>query len=97
MTTIFRRARPEDAETCGRICYDAFCTINREHNFPPEFPNVETAIGLLTMAFSHPHMYAVVAERDGRLIGSNVQDERSPIAGIGPISVDPKVQNAGVG
>jgi hypothetical protein len=42
-------------------------------------------------------MYAVVAERDGRLIGSNVQDERSPIAGIGPISVDPTVQNAGVG
>jgi predicted N-acetyltransferase YhbS len=97
MTTTFRRARPEDAEACGRICYDAFCTINREHNFPPEFPNVETAIGLLTMAFSHPRMYAVVAERDGQLIGSNVQDERSPIAGIGPISVDPKVQNAGVG
>ena len=36
-----RRATPEDAEVCGRIFYEAFATINRSHNFPPELPAPE--------------------------------------------------------
>jgi hypothetical protein len=39
----------------------------------------------------------VVAESGGRIIGSNVLDQRSVIAGVGPLSVDPDVQNRGVG
>jgi hypothetical protein len=49
MTTTLRRAKPDDAEAAGRICYAAFSKINSEHNFPPEFPNAETAIGSLSM------------------------------------------------
>ena len=33
-----RRARPEDACECARICFDAFYKINTDHNFPPEMP-----------------------------------------------------------
>jgi len=44
-----------------------------------------------------PRFYVVVAECDGRIIGSNAVDERSTSAGIGPITVDPQTQNAGVG
>jgi hypothetical protein len=47
--------------------------------------------------FSHPGFYCVVAEVDGRIVGSNCLDERSPIAGVGPITVDPNVQNRGIG
>ena len=47
--------------------------------------------------FSHPGFYCVVAEQNGRIAGSNCLDERSAIAGIGPITVDPAVQNGGVG
>ena len=36
-------------------------------------------------------------ERDGRVIGSNFLDERSTIAGIGPVSVDPPVMNGTIG
>lgn len=97
MSVELRSARPEDADRCGRICYDAFTTINRAHNFPPDFPNPEVAIGFLSMMISHPGFYAVVAERDGVILGSNVVDERDPIAGIGPITVDPLVQNSGAG
>jgi hypothetical protein len=46
---------------------------------------------------AHPHIYGVVAELDGRVVGSNFIDERSIIAGIGPITVDPAVQNRAVG
>jgi GNAT superfamily N-acetyltransferase len=97
MSVTVRQSRPEDAEACGRICYAAFTKISTDHGFPPDFPGVEVAIGLLSMTFAHPGFYAVVAERDGRIIGSNVLDERSTIAGIGPITVDPHTQNGGVG
>ena len=85
-----REATVADAPVCGEICYRAFSTINAEHNFPCDLPNEEVAIGVLTMMFGHPGFYCVVAESDGRIIGSNCLDERSIIAGIGPITVDPE-------
>jgi predicted N-acetyltransferase YhbS len=97
MDITLRQARPEDAEAAGGICYAAFYKISTDHNFPPDFPNAQAAVGLLSMMFAHPGFYAVVAERGGTIIGSNVLDERSQIAGIGPISVDPAVQNSGAG
>ena len=92
-----RRATPDDAVACGQICYDAFSAINDAHGFASEFPSAEVAAGLLGMLLQHPRFYGVVAERDGRIIGSNFLDERSTIAGVGPITVDPAVQNQGVG
>lgn len=94
---VIRRASPDDAEVCGRICFDAFGTLARHHNFPQDFPAPEAAIGLLSMMFSHPSFFCVVAEQGGRLIGSNCLDERTPIAGIGPITVDPTIQNRTAG
>jgi GNAT superfamily N-acetyltransferase len=92
-----RRATPEDAAICGQICYDAFSTINQQHGFPCDFPDPAVAIGLLKTLFSAPPVYCVVAELDGRIVGSNCLDERSIIAGVGPITIDPVVQNRGVG
>ena len=82
---------------CGRVCYDAFYKISTNHGFPPDFPSPDVAVGLLSMNFSHPAFYCVVAESDGCMVGSNCLDERSAIAGLGPITVDPSVQNRGVG
>jgi GNAT superfamily N-acetyltransferase len=97
MDAILRPGRPEDANTCGVICYEAFKAIANQHNFPPDFPSREVAVDLLSMLLAHPGFYAVVAETEGRIVGSNVLDERSTIAGIGPITVDPGVQNSGIG
>src|SRR6516165_11194896 len=47
--------------------------------------------------FTHPGFFCVVAERGGRVVGSNCLDERSAIAGISPITIDPSAQNRGVG
>ena len=96
-TISIRRAKPEDAPECGRICYEAFRKINSDHNFPPEMPTPDMGLGLLRMMFSHPSFYCVVAEAGGTVIGSNCLDERSSIFGIGPITVDPAAQNAGTG
>jgi predicted N-acetyltransferase YhbS len=94
---VVRVATPQDASACGEICYKAFSTINAAHGFPCDFPGPEAASDLLSMIFSSPGMYGVVAEIDGRIVGSNVLDERSMIRGVGPISIDPGAQNLGVG
>jgi hypothetical protein len=92
-----RRAIPYDAAACGRICYEAFRKISTEHAFPPDFPSVDVPTGVLSMMFSHPGFYCVVAESGGEIVGSNCLDERSSIAGVGPITIDPAVQNKGIG
>ena len=92
-----RRATPEDAAVCGAISWRAFSAINAEHNFPCDFPSEQVAIGIIATLFGHPGFYCVVAENNGRLIGSNCLDERSVIFGVGPVSVDPDVQNRGAG
>jgi len=97
MSLILRAGRPEDATLCGTICYDAFKTIAEQHNFPPEFPSPEVVTEILARLLVHPDVYAVVAELDGRVVGSNFLHERSTVAGIGPITVDPAVQNRAVG
>jgi predicted N-acetyltransferase YhbS len=92
-----RPGRPEDAEACGRICYEAFRGIAERHGYPPDFPAPEAAIEVVGFLLAHPRVYGVVAERDGRIVGSNFLDERSTIAGLGPITVDPSVQDGQVG
>lgn len=95
--THIRTATPADAVACGPICYEAFATINREHGFEPEFPNAEVATQVLGWMFGHPQFYCVVAEVDGRISGSNCLDERGVIAGVGPITINPAIQNQGLG
>ena len=97
MNIKLREGRPEDARACGTVVYEAFKSIAGEHNFPPDFPNPENAVMVLSFLIANPGFYKVVAELDGRAVGSNFLDERNPIAGIGPITVDPAVQNRAIG
>ena len=41
--------------------------------------------------------FDLVAEIDGKVAGSGFLDERNPIAGLGPITIDPALQNDGAG
>jgi predicted N-acetyltransferase YhbS len=97
MNVILRPGTPEDAGACGAICFEAFKSIASEHNFPWDFPTAAVATNLLAMLLAHPGFYSVVAESDGKVVGSNFLDERGPIAGIGPITVDPASQNHTIG
>ena len=97
MGTSLRRGRPADAPACGRICFDAFTRVAQAHGFPPDFPSEEVAVGLIGWCLSNPTVYSVVAEVDGRIVGSNFLWEGDAIAGVGPITVDPSVQNGSIG
>jgi predicted N-acetyltransferase YhbS len=97
MSITLRSGTLEDTKQCGEICYRAFRTIAEEHNFPPDFLSPEVSTTMVSEFLAHSHIYGVVAELDGRVVGSNFVDERSIIAGIGPITVDPEVQNRAIG
>jgi predicted N-acetyltransferase YhbS len=97
MTLSIRPGREADIEACGAICHAAFHAISSAHNFPPDFPSVAAATGLIKMLFSHPEIYSVAAEIDGRIVGSNFLWEQSIVTGVGPITVDPKEQNNQIG
>ena len=97
MNPKLRPGTREDAAACGLIDFEAFKSVSSQHNFPWDFPSVEVATGVVTMMLSNPGFYSVVAELDGKVVGSNFLDERNPISGVGPISVDPAVQNQTIG
>ncbi|HLK27241.1 MAG TPA: GNAT family N-acetyltransferase [Puia sp.] len=97
MNISLRPGSVADANACGEICYQAFKDISGQHNFPPDFPNPESAIGLMNYIFSDSGAWSVVAESEGRIVGSNFLWEDVFIAGVGPITVDPNIQNTSVG
>src|SRR6185437_702708 len=97
MNLTLRRGKPDDAQVCGAICYEAFKTIAEAHHFAPDFPSADVPVELLTWMLGHAGFYGVVAELGGKLVGSNFLDERNCIAGVGPITVDPTVQNKTIG
>jgi GNAT superfamily N-acetyltransferase len=92
-----REATLEDAEACGQIFYDAFASIAARHHLPvepgsPEFTRFKTADML-----ARPGFVGFVAEREGQVLGSAFVDERAVVAGIGPVTVDPRAQDDGLG
>jgi len=97
MNTIFRPGTVADAQACGRIGYEAFKAIAEQHRFPPDFPSADNAIGLYAMILARSDVYSIVGEHDGQVVCSNFLWEGDPIAGVGPITVDPAAQNASLG
>lgn len=101
-----RPGRIEDADKVGKIIFEAFSAVADKHSFPPDFPSVDVARGLASSLLSNPRFYSIVAEDNtsngsedkNSIVGSNFLDERSNIvAGVGPLTIDPKYQNKGTG
>lgn len=97
MAITLRAGTSSDAEACGEICFKAFTGVSDRHGFPRQFPRLEFAIRVVSVQLSEPNYYAVVAEIDGQIVGSNFLDERSDVAGVGPTTIDPSAQGSGVG
>ena len=98
LTLRFRPGRIEDVNEVGKIIFDAFTSLANKHHFPSDFPTPNAGIDAASYFLSNPGFYSVVAENNGKIVGSNFLDERSNmVAGVGPITVDPNFQNKGVG
>jgi GNAT superfamily N-acetyltransferase len=90
-----RPVEASDRDVCGRILYDAFERSAEVHGFRPDFPNREVA--LLMMDSLLELRWGAAAEINGRVVGSIFLERGDSVAGIGPITVDPRIQQSGVG
>jgi GNAT superfamily N-acetyltransferase len=97
MSVQLRRAEAADAAVLGDICYRAFKAIAEAHGFAPDFPSAEVGVGAVGSLIADPRVYDIVAEVDGVMVGSNFLAEHNTISGVGPITVDPALQNDGAG
>jgi GNAT superfamily N-acetyltransferase len=94
---VVRTPSGDDADVCARICYDAFESIAHRHNFPVEPPAREFTHFKVCEMLASDGFVGLIAERNGEVIGSAFVDERAPVAGIGPVTVEPAAQDDGIG
>jgi len=93
MPVTLRAGTPDDAEDCREITVAAFKTIADQHNMQGDTIGPAPTPGRA----SNPKAHVIVAEIDGRIVGSAGMDERCDIVGVGPVTVDPTEQNSGIG
>lgn len=97
MPIEIRPIGPQDLVTTAHVCHQAFAAIATRHGFVPEFPTPGAAAGLIDHLLGRDDVHGLVAVDDGRVVGSNFLWEADPIAAIGPVTVDPEAQDAGLG
>ncbi|MEG4114884.1 MULTISPECIES: GNAT family N-acetyltransferase [unclassified Microcoleus] len=97
MNVVIRRAQPSDIDVCAGITYEAFKDIADRHQFPTDFPTLDFATEITGLLIESPVFFGIVAESKSAVVGCGFMDERSPIRGIGPVSVDRTFQGRGTG
>src|SRR5215217_1776694 len=90
-------AEPHHVSELGRICFEAFREVHDRGCGTRDFPTVDFAQQVLGMLVQRDDFYRVSALDDGRVVGSNFLSLMDPVAGVGPITVDPSYQGQGVG
>ena len=89
---IIRKAEPADTEACARICFQAFGGFHDDHRFPTGLPGARSRDGIDGGWIPHPRSGESSPSSTARIVGSNFLDERDPIRGVGPITVDPEAR-----
>ena len=76
----------------GRICFEAFKEVQDRGCGTRDFPTVDIARQVMGMLVQRGDFYSVSALDDGQVVGSNFLSLMDPVAGVGPITVDPSYQ-----
>ena len=99
MSLVIRPIEHNDVESCGKIGYEAHKAISSAHGYPSEQPSEEYGIGLIRSLLHNPNSWGVLAERQGKTLGSIFLHEfpPSPVAVIGPLTVHPSAEGGGAG
>ena len=97
MKVQLRPIAQEDVANCGRICYQAFKEISEQHGFRRDFSSPDISTQMLQSLADDPAVFGIVAESNGKVIGSNFLWQHDAIAGVGPITIDSQAQSQGVG
>jgi predicted N-acetyltransferase YhbS len=98
MDLTIRPIKESDAETCGKIGFQAHKALSLAHGYPSEQPSIEFAVGMIKTLLANTHSHGTLAEQEGRILGSIFLHlfPNCPVAAIGPLTVDPSAKG-GVG
>ncbi len=90
-------AEPQHVSEIGGHCFEAFKGVQDRAGSPRDFPTVDLARQVLGMLVQRDDFYSVVALDDDRIVGSNFLSLMDPVAGVGPVTIDPSYQGQGIG
>ena len=98
MSLIIRSIKQGDARRVPQDWIQAHKTISSAHGYPCEQPSEEFRIGLIRSLLGNPNSWGVLAEQQGKVLGSIFLHEfpPSPVAVIGPLTVHPSAEG-GIG
>ena len=91
---------PATAEAIPRlsvICHEAFSALHDRCGVERDIPSPEVGEMIISQTVQRPDYTGVMALLDGKIVGSNFLTFADEVAGVGPITVDPKVQAKGIG
>jgi predicted N-acetyltransferase YhbS len=99
MSLTIRPIGQSDAESCGKIGYEAHKAVSSAHGYPSEQPSEEFGIEIIRRLLGNPNSWGVLAERQGEILGSIFLHKfpPSPVAVIGPLTVHPSAEGGGIG
>jgi len=92
-----RAAEERDLERAGDVNFVAFYHVALAHGLPPTVATPAESRSYLRFLLAVDPLGGVVAEEDDQLVGIGWVHRRGPIATIGPLAVDPRVQGRGIG
>jgi ribosomal protein S18 acetylase RimI-like enzyme len=92
-----RPVESRDVERAGDVNFVAFYRVALEHGLAPAVSSPAESHRYLRHLLGFDPLGGVVAEEDGHVVGVAWVHARGPVATIGPVAVDPRVQGRGIG
>jgi len=92
-----RAVESRDVERAGEVNFLAFYHSALTHGLRPNVGTPGESARYLRYLLSFDPQGGVVAEREGDIVGVAWVHARGPVATLGPIAVDPRVQGQGIG
>jgi GNAT superfamily N-acetyltransferase len=96
-TATVRPLEERDADRAGDVNFVAFHDVALRHGQQPVVTTPADARSYVRHLLSFDPLGGLVAELDGGVVGMAWIHQRRPVATIGPIAVEPRVQGRGIG
>jgi GNAT superfamily N-acetyltransferase len=96
-TATVRALEERDADRAGDVNFVAFYDVALRHGQSPVVTTPGDARGYVRHLLAFDPLGGLVAELDGAIVGMAWIHQRRPVATIGPVAVEPRVQGRGIG
>jgi predicted N-acetyltransferase YhbS len=90
-------ATEEQIPRLAQICHEAFSALHDRCGVERDIPDAEVGGMIISQTVKRPDYTGVMAVLDNEVVGSNFLLHADEVAGVGPITVNPRLQAKGIG